>query len=220
MFTQLSLAAIATAVSASSYGYGAPSVQQVTKTNFGGSSMGNRLVDDLHDGYHDPTSPYGHSHISGTHSDHGHGLKNGWGIGHSHQYLTPTRDYVNHEHGDGLQGPGGRYADQAGGRYGLSHRWGQYSGIGHGHNPAGGHGWGDHDDHDVGDGHGMRVTWGRGIHGHGPGAAGQYRGSYGAPQRVTRRDNLSSTYRLPSETDYNRVRRISYAPTYQSGGYY
>lgn len=204
---------------------------------YGGSTSGNRMVSDDSDAYPDPTSPYGHRHTSGTHSDHGHGTKMGWGLGHSHQYLTPTRDYVLHEHGDGIAGPGGRYGDQAGGRYGLTHRWGQYGGLGHGHNAAGGHGWGDHDDHDAGEGHGHRLTWGRGTHGlgsttdtfdHGfglvrPGFAGErtggsgagddvftwggYAGVYDRPQRSTRNDNLSSTYRLPSETDYNRVRQ-------------
>jgi hypothetical protein len=200
--------------------------------NYGGSTSGNRMVDDEADAFPDPSSPYGHRHTSGTHSDHGHGTKNGWMIGHSHQYLTPTRDYVLHEHGDGLAGPGGRYGDQMGGRYGLTHRWGQYNGMGHGHNAAGGHGWGDHDDHDLGEGHGHRLTYGRGTHGagstadtwdHGYGVVspghhgrraggfgtnvwGGYAGVYGAPSRTTHNDNLSSTYRLPSETDYNRVR--------------
>ena len=244
MYKALTLASIAAAVSG-----------QTTFKNYGGSTSGNRLVDDLHDAFPDPTSPYGHTHTSGTHTDHGHNMKNGWGIGHSHQYLTPVRDYILHEHGDGLQGPGGRYADQMGGRYGLSHRWGQYNGMGHGHNPAGGHGWGDHDDHDIGDGHGNRLTWGRGTHGlggrrtidHGYGLVTEghdglrsivspggdlytfsgYGGQYKRPTRETRRDNLSSTYRLPSETDYNRVKKHSYTvrgytkPSYGGyGGYY
>merc|ERR1711934_78561 len=222
MYKALTLAGLAAAVSAS-YGYEQKHGPYVFR-NYGGSTSGNRLVDDLHDAYPDPTSPYGHTHTSGTHSDHGHNMKNGWGIGHSHQYLTPVRDYVLHEHGDGLQGPGGRYGDQMGGRYGLTHRWGQYNGMGHGHNPA--------------DGHGNRLTWGRGTHGlgqrrtldHGYGLVTEghdglrsivapggdlytfsgYAGQYGRPTRTTRRDNLSSTYRLPSETDYNRVKRSEY----------
>jgi len=223
MFKALSLASLACAVEA-----------WALNRNYGGSTSGNRMIDDMHDAYPDPTSPYGHRHTHGTHSDHGHGMKNGWGVGHSHQYLTPTRDYVLHEHGDGIAGPGGRYGDQMGGRYGLTHRWSQYNGMGHGHNPAGGHGWGDHDDHDESDGHGHRLTWGRGTHGSGqawdthdmgfglvsPGHRGRartpghgglhqwggYAGLYDAPRRETRNDNMSSTYRLPSETDYNRVR--------------
>jgi len=252
MYKALTLASVATAVAAGGYSAKYQKGPYVFR-NYGGSTSGNRLVDDLHDAYPDPTSPYGHTHTSGTHSDHGHNMKNGWGIGHSHQYLTPVRDYVLHEHGDGLQGPGGRYGDQMGGRYGLTHRWGQYNGMGHGHNPAGGHGWGDHDDHDIGDGHGNRLTWGRGTHGlgqrrtldHGYGLVTEghdglrtivapggdlytfsgYAGQYGSPTRETRRDNLSSTYRLPSETDYNRVKRTTrtvkgiYRPKY-GGGYY
>lgn len=236
MFKTAILAGLAQA----QYGYGGYG-QVGLVPNYGGSVSGNRFVDDWHDAIPDPTSPYGHRHLSGTHSDHGHGMKNGWGVGHSHQYLTPVRDYVLHDHGDGIVGPGGRYGDQAGGRYGLSHRWGQYSGYGHGHNPAGGHGWGDHDDHDVGDGHGFRLTWGRGTHGlgalggaaHGFGDArpgnfggqwGGYAGIYSAPARTTRTDNLSSTYRLPSETDYNRVvetdryTTTSYGDSYGYGG--
>lgn len=221
-------AALMSAAEAGSSYYG----HQGHTQNYGGSTSGNRMVDDEADAFPDPSSPYGHRHTSGTHSDHGHGTKNGWMIGHSHQYLTPTRDYVLHEHGDGLAGPGGRYGDQMGGRYGLTHRWGQYNGMGHGHNAAGGHGWGDHDDHDLGEGHGHRLTYGRGTHGagstadtwdHGYGVVspghhgrraggfgtnvwGGYAGIYGAPSRTTHNDNLSSTYRLPSETDYNRVR--------------
>jgi len=234
MYKALTLAGLAAAVQAGGYGYN-QSTYGLRKM-YGGSTSGNRLTTDLSDAFPDPTSPYGHRHIEGTHADHGHGMKNGWGLGHSHQYLTPTRDYVLHEHGDGLAGPGGRYGDQAGGRYGLTHRWGQYSGWDHGHNPAGGHGWGDHDDHGPGEGSGYRLTWGRGTHGvgsttdtfdHGfglvrPGLAGERRGGAGAgdavftwggyagvydsPKRTTRLDNLSSTYRLPSETNYNRVR--------------
>ena len=230
MYKALSLAGLALAVEA---GYVSESHNPSVTRMYGGSTSGNRFVDDLADGYPDPSSPYGHRHTSGTHSDHGHGTLNGWNIGHSHQYLTPTRDYILHEHGDGLAGPGGRYGDQMGGRYGLTHRWGQYNGYNHGHNPAGGHGWGDHDDHDIGEGHGHRLTWGRGTHGagstrdtwdHGYGLVtpghtglrrgglgtnvwGGYAGVYDAPERSTRNDNLSSTYRLPSETDYNRVRQ-------------
>ena len=64
MFKTLSLASIAAAVTASGYG-----PQASYFRNYGGSSSGNRLVDDLHDAYPDPTSPYGNRHTSGAHTD-------------------------------------------------------------------------------------------------------------------------------------------------------
>lgn len=87
---------------------------------------------------------YGHEHKGRMFGYHGHNLKMGFGVGHTHAYLgkKPRSSYNRYKHGVGgrytqrwTNGYGGRYGLGHGERYGLAHRWSQYNGYGHG-NPS------------------------------------------------------------------------------------
>jgi len=87
---------------------------------------------------------YGHEHKGRTFGYHGHNLKMGFGVGHTHAYLgkKPRSSYNRYKHGVGgrytqrwTNGYGGRYGLGHGERYGLAHRWSMYNGYGHG-NPS------------------------------------------------------------------------------------
>ena len=87
---------------------------------------------------------YGHEHKGRQFGYHGHGLKTGFGVGHSHAYLgkKPRSSYNKYGHGIGgrytqrwTNGYGGRYGLGHGERYGIAHRWSQFNGYGKG-NPS------------------------------------------------------------------------------------
>jgi hypothetical protein len=87
---------------------------------------------------------YGHEHKGRSFGFHGHGLKTGFGVGHTHAYLgkKPRSSYNKYGHGIGgrytqrwSNGYGGRYGLGHGERYGIAHRWSQYNGYGKG-NPS------------------------------------------------------------------------------------
>jgi len=87
---------------------------------------------------------YGHRHTKASWGYHGHNLKKGFGIGHSHAYLgdKPRSTYNKYGHGIGgrytqrfSNGYGGRYGFGHGERYGRAHRWSMYNGYGKG-NPS------------------------------------------------------------------------------------
>jgi len=87
---------------------------------------------------------YGHEHKGRQFGYHGHGLKTGFGVGHSHAYLgkKPRSSYNKYGHGVGgrytqrwSNGYGGRYGLGHGERYGIAHRWSQFNGYGKG-NPS------------------------------------------------------------------------------------